>query len=118
MYPDGKLKTSRLYGIVVLSVNRTLIMQEKSIFMSFLEDLILQRRLMIGLRNIPILKLKKELSPIVKPARGKRGYKINVDEEELARRLDGRSLFFSTDITMPGKELIRTYFQKDHIEKQ
>src|SRR3989304_6469720 len=60
MYPDGKLKTSRLYGIVVLSVNRTLIMQEKSIFMSFLEDLILQRRLMIGLRNIPILKSKNE----------------------------------------------------------
>ncbi|MCE8425110.1 MAG: hypothetical protein J5U17_04970, partial [Candidatus Methanoperedens sp.] len=25
--------------------------------------------------------------------------------------------FFSTDIKMPGKELIRTYFQKDHIEK-
>src|SRR3989304_2695031 len=35
-------------------------MQEKRTFMSFLEDLILQRRLMIGLRNIPILKLKNE----------------------------------------------------------
>jgi transposase len=64
-----------------------------------------------------IAELKKELSPIVKPARGRRGYEINRDDEELARRLDGRSLFFSTDITMPGKELIRTYFQKDHIEK-
>jgi transposase len=37
--------------------------------------------------------------------------------QELARKLDGRSLFFSTDITMSGKELIKTYFQKDHIEK-
>src|SRR3990170_4082558 len=35
-------------------------MQEKRTFMSFLEDLILQRRLMIGLQNIPILKSKNE----------------------------------------------------------
>ena len=64
-----------------------------------------------------IAELKKNLSPIVKPAKGRRGYEINTTEEELARKLDGRSLFFSTDISMPGKELIRTYFQKDHIEK-
>src|SRR3989304_816556 len=35
-------------------------MQEKRTFMSYLEDLILQRRLMIGLRNIQILKSKNE----------------------------------------------------------
>lgn len=64
-----------------------------------------------------IAELKKNLSPIVKPAKGRRGYEINTTEEELARKLDGRSLFFSTDISMPGKELIRTYFQKDYIEK-
>ena len=64
-----------------------------------------------------IAELKKNLSPIVNPARGRRGYEINQNEEEQARRLDGRSLFFSTDITMPGKEMIKTYFQKDHIEK-
>jgi len=57
------------------------------------------------------------LSPIVRPAKGRRGYEINRDDEELTRKLDGRSLFFSTDFAMPGKELIRTYFQKDHIEK-
>jgi hypothetical protein len=61
--------------------------------------------------------LKKNLSPIVNPAKGRRGYEINEIEEELARKLDGISLFFSTDNAMPGKELIRTYFQKDHIEK-
>ncbi len=44
--------------------------------------------------------MKKGLSPLVNPARGRRGYEINVAEEELARRLDGRSLFFSTDIKM------------------
>jgi transposase len=64
-----------------------------------------------------IAELKKNLSPIVKPAIGRRGYEINTTEEELARKLDGRSLFFCTDTTMSGKELIRTYFQKDHIEK-
>ncbi len=54
---------------------------------------------------------------MVNPARGRRGYEINVAEEKLARRLDGRSLFFSTDIKMSGKNIVRTYFQKDHIEK-
>jgi len=34
-----------------------------------------------------IAELKKDLSPIVKPAKGKRGYKINGDEEELAEDL-------------------------------
>jgi transposase len=64
-----------------------------------------------------IAQLKKDLSPIVNPAKGRRGYEIDQDIEEQARKFDGRSLFFSTDIKIPGKELIRTYFQKDHIEK-
>ncbi len=64
-----------------------------------------------------IAELKKNLSPLVHPAKGRRGYEIDKTKEELARKLDGRSLFFSTDITMSGKEIIRTYFQKDHIEK-
>ena len=62
-----------------------------------------------------IAKLKKNLKPIVKPARGRRGYQIIKSEEELARRLDGRSLFFCTDISMSGTDIIRTYFQRDHI---
>lgn len=64
-----------------------------------------------------IAKLKTNLKPIVIPARGRRGYQIVKSEEELARRLDGRSLFFSTDVSMSGKDIIRTYFQRDHIEK-
>ena len=64
-----------------------------------------------------IAELKKGLSPLVNPARGRRGYEINETEEELSRRLDGRSLFFCTDTKMPGQEIVRTYFQKDHIEK-
>ena len=57
------------------------------------------------------------MKPIVIPARGRRGYQTIESEEELARRLDGRSLFFSTDVSMSGKYIIRTYFQRDHIEK-
>jgi transposase len=64
-----------------------------------------------------IATLKKDLKPIVKLARGRRGYKIDETEEHIARRLDGRSLFFSTDTKLSGDEIIRTYFQKDHIEK-
>lgn len=64
-----------------------------------------------------IAELKKNLKPIVQPAKGRRGYEINKTEEELARKLDGRTLLFCTDISMSGKDIIRTYFQKDHIEK-
>jgi hypothetical protein len=64
-----------------------------------------------------IAELKKDLKPIVIPAKGRRGYEINKTEEELARKLDGRTLLFSTDISMSGEDIIRTYFQKDHIEK-
>jgi len=55
-----------------------------------------------------IANLNKNLKPIVIPARGRRGYQIIESEEELARRLDGRSLFFSTDVSMSGKDIIRT----------
>ena len=61
--------------------------------------------------------LKKNLKPLVIPSKGRRGYKIDTDEEELLRKCDGRSLFFSTDTTMSSEEIVRTYFQKDYIEK-
>jgi len=64
-----------------------------------------------------IAELKRNLKPIVIPAKGRRGYEINKTEEELARRLDGRTLLFCTDTSMSGKDITRTYFQKDHIEK-
>ncbi|EQB65826.1 MAG: Transposase [Thermoplasmatales archaeon E-plasma] len=61
--------------------------------------------------------LKASLSPIVKPAKGRRGYEIDSSEEAKARKQDGRSLLFCTDISMPGKEIVKTYFQKDRVEK-
>ena len=64
-----------------------------------------------------IARLKKGLKPLVMPSRGRRGYTIDTEEEDLARKCDGRSLFFSTDTKMSGEEIVRTYFQKDYIEK-
>jgi len=64
-----------------------------------------------------IARLKKNLKPLVVPSRGRRGYKIDSDEEYLARQCDGRSLFFCTDTTMSGEEIVRAYFQKDYVEK-
>jgi transposase len=64
-----------------------------------------------------IARLKKNLKPLVVPTKGRRGYKIDKKEEELARKCDGRSLFFCTDTKMSGEEIVRTYFQKDYIEK-
>lgn len=64
-----------------------------------------------------IASLKKDLKPLVVPCRGRRGYRIDADEEALARKCDGRSLFFSTDISMSSKEIVKTYFQKDYVEK-
>mgnify|MGYP001559439659 FL=1 len=64
-----------------------------------------------------ISRLKKNLKPLVVPSSGRRGYKIDSDEEYLARQCDGRSLFFCTDTTMSGEEIVRTYFQKDYVEK-
>lgn len=51
------------------------------------------------------------------PAKGRRGYEIDRREEELARKLDGRTMLFCTDVSMPGKEVVRTCFQKDLTEK-
>jgi len=64
-----------------------------------------------------IANLKKNLEPLVTPSKGRRGYTINSTEEDLARRCDGRSLFFCTDTRMSGEDIVRTYFQKDYVEK-
>jgi transposase len=79
-------------------------------------DLLLQK-LESEISKKKIAQLKTGLSPLVNPASGRRGYEIDETEENRCRRLDGRSLFFSTDIKMTAREIVKTYFQKDHIEK-
>lgn len=62
-------------------------------------------------------KLKKDLKSFVRSSPGRKGYIIDKNEEKLARNSDGRSLFFCTDKKLSGEQIIRTYFQKDYIEK-
>ena len=62
-------------------------------------------------------KLKKDLNSFIRPSVGRKGYIIDSNEETLARNSDGRSLFFCTDRTMSGDQIIHTYFQKDYVEK-
>lgn len=64
-----------------------------------------------------ISKLKKDLNSFIRPSPGRKGYVIDTKEEALARNSDGRSLFFCTDKRMTGEQIIRTYFQKDYVEK-
>jgi len=64
-----------------------------------------------------IAKIKKKLKPLVQTSRGRKGYKIDTEEEDYQRNCDGRSLFFCTDTRMPYDEIVRTYFQKDHVER-
>ncbi len=64
-----------------------------------------------------IASLKKNLKPLVMPSRGRRGYTIDREEEEFARKCDGRSLFFCTDTKISRENIVRTYFQKDYVEK-
>ena len=75
------------------------------------------QRLESGTSGRIIAEIKASLSPIVKTARGRRGYVIAPAEEERARKLDGRSLLFCTDVSMPGRDIVKTYFQKDRVEK-
>lgn len=64
-----------------------------------------------------ISKLKNDLKAFVRSSPGRRGYIIDKNEETLARNCDGRSLFFCTDKTLSGEQIIHTYFQKDYVEK-
>jgi len=64
-----------------------------------------------------IAQLKKELSPVVVPAPGRRGYLIDDDAEKLARKSDGRIVFFCTDLSISASEILQTYYLKDQIEK-
>ena len=48
---------------------------------------------------------------------GRRGVQVDREAVERDRGLDGRFLIFSTDLTLSGPEMYRTYFARDGIEK-
>lgn len=64
------------------------------------------------------LRKKKGYAPglLVRSA-GRRGAVVDHEAVKRARGVDGRFLIFSTDLTLSGKEMYRTYFARDGIEK-
>jgi hypothetical protein len=61
--------------------------------------------------------LKKRLSRVVVKARGRRGFRVDARRLESERRRDGRMLMFSTDLALTADEMVRTYFERDVVEK-
>ncbi|MHB1916002.1 MAG: IS1634 family transposase [Thermoplasmata archaeon] len=48
---------------------------------------------------------------------GRRGCQVDREAVERDRKLDGRFLIFSTDLSLSGSEMYRAYFARDRIEK-
>jgi hypothetical protein len=61
--------------------------------------------------------LSRELKGLLVPARGRRGFNVDPEAVSRDRKLDGRFLLFSTDLSMGGREMFETYFQRDVVEK-
>ncbi len=69
---------------------------------------------------VPAERLKEiraELGDVIVPSVGRRGFRVDPTAVERERALDGRFLLFSTDLSLDGREMYRTYFAKDAVEK-
>ncbi len=64
-----------------------------------------------------LMVLRRELAGLLVTNRGRRGFRADSAAVERDRKLDGRFLLFSTDPSMDGRTMYRTYFQRDAIEK-
>jgi hypothetical protein len=61
--------------------------------------------------------IRTELGPVVIASKGRRGFSVDPDAVKREHALDGRFLLFSTNLSLDGPEMYRTYFAKDAIEK-
>ncbi|HKZ27430.1 MAG TPA: transposase [Rubrobacteraceae bacterium] len=61
--------------------------------------------------------IRLELGDVIVPSPGRRGFKVDPKAVERERALDGRFLLFSTDLSLDGRGMYRTYFARDAIEK-
>ncbi len=61
--------------------------------------------------------IRNELGDVIVGAHGRRGFVVDQDAVKTDRALDGRFLLFSTDLSLDGREMYKTYFAKDAIEK-
>jgi hypothetical protein len=76
---------------------------------------ILKRELRI---QNPKLKDKGRFAPgLLVLSAGRRGCQVDREAVERDRKLDGRFLIFSTDLSLSGPEMYRAYFARDRIEK-
>ncbi len=66
----------------------------------------------------PKLRRKKGYAPgLLVRSFGRRGAVVDHEAVKRARGVDGRFLILSTDLTLSGKVMYRTYFARDGIEK-
>ena len=61
--------------------------------------------------------IRGELGDVIVTSPGRRGFRVDPMAVERERALDGRFLLFSTDLSLDGRAMYRTYFAKDAIEK-
>ena len=64
-----------------------------------------------------VKEIRAELGEVVVSSPGRRGFRVDPKAVEVERMLDGRFLLFSTDLSLDGPKMYRTYFAKDAIEK-
>jgi hypothetical protein len=66
----------------------------------------------------PKLRKKGQYAPgLLVRSVGRRGFQVDPEAVERDRGRDGRFLIFSTDLSLSGPEMYRTYFARDGIEK-
>ncbi len=61
--------------------------------------------------------IRAELKDVIAVSKGRRGFSVDLEAVKRERALDGRFLLFSTNLSLSGQEMYRTYFAKDAIEK-
>lgn len=61
--------------------------------------------------------IRRALGSLTTTTRGRRGWTIDPDAVKEDSKGDGRFLLFSTDTKMTAQDMIRVYFQREHIER-
>lgn len=64
-----------------------------------------------------ITQLREALGKLITPSPGRRGWRINAAREAAERTKDGRTLFFTTDRDLEGRDIVKAYYQRDEVEK-
>lgn len=71
----------------------------------------------LGVQNRRLRQGRGYVPGLLVSCRGRRGVRVDPEAVERDRGLDGRFLIFSTDLSLDGPGMYRTYFQRDAIEK-